>query len=133
MAGTRTGILLGAMLLALVPAPACAQWAVELFTGTAVSAPSNLTIRQAGEPDISFTAHYDTKPFKSSSAPYYGFRVSRWWGRWGGFFDDLHHKLYLTDNPPEVETFEVTYGYNLFSLGAGYRVGHWSFPPVPVP
>ncbi|MBP2648741.1 MAG: hypothetical protein H6Q77_2365 [Gemmatimonadetes bacterium] len=127
MAGARTGILLGAVLLALVPAPARAQWAVEAFLGSAANAPSTLTIRQAGEPDIRFTAHYATNPFKSSSAPYYGFRVSHWWGRWGGFFDDLHHKLYLTNNPPEVETFEVTYGYNLFSLGAGYRVGHWSF------
>ena len=127
MAGTRTGILLGAVLLTLAPVSARAQWAVEAFLGTAVSAPSNLTIRQAGEPDISFTAHYATNPFKSSSAPYYGFRVSRWWGRWGAFFDDLHHKLYLTNNPPEVQEFEVTYGYNLFSLGAGYRVGHWSF------
>ena len=115
MAGTRTGILLGAVLLTLAPVSARAQWAVEAFLGTAVSAPSNLTIRQAGEPDISFTAHYATNPFKSSSAPYYGFRVSRWWGRWGAFFDDLHHKLYLTNNPPEVQEFEVTYGYNLFS------------------
>ena len=121
------GKILAVTLLLMLPTAARAQWAVEAFLGTAVSAPSNLTIRQAGEPDISFTAHYATKPFKSSSAPYYGFRVSRWWNRWGAFFDDLHHKLYLTNNPPEVEKFEITYGYNLFSLGAGYRVGQWSF------
>jgi hypothetical protein len=127
MAGTRTGIVLGALLLVMSPASARAQWAVEAFLGTAFSAPSNLTIRQAGEPDISFTAHYSTKPIKSSSAPYYGLRISHWWNRWGGFIDHLHHKLYLTNNPPEVQTFEITYGYNLFSLGAGYRTGHWSF------
>ncbi len=121
------GKILAVTLLLVLPASLQAQWAVEAFLGTAVSAPSTLTIRQAGEPDISFTAHYVTDPWKSSSAPYYGFRVSHWWGRWGGFFDDLHHKLYLTNNPPEVELFEITYGYNLFSLGAGYRVGHWSF------
>ncbi len=121
------GKILAVTLLLMLPTAAQAQWAVEAFLGTAFSAPSNLTIRQAGEPDISFTAHYATKPFKSSSAPYYGFRVSRWWNRWGAFFDDLHHKLYLTNNPAEVEKFEITYGYNLFSLGAGYRVGHWSF------
>ena len=121
------GKILAVTLLLVLPAPLRAQWAVEAFLGTAISATSNLTIRQAGEPDLSFMAHYATNPFKSSSAPYYGLRVSRWWGRWGGFFDDLHHKLYLTNNPPEVETFEVTYGYNLFSLGVGYRVDQWSF------
>ena len=121
------GKILAVTLLLVLPTTLHAQWAVEAFLGSAVSAPSNLTIRQDGWPDISFTARYATKPLKSSSAPYYGFRVSRWWNRWGAFFDDLHHKLYLTNNPPEVEKFEVTYGYNLFSLGAGYRVGHWSF------
>jgi hypothetical protein len=121
------GKILALTLLLMPPGALHAQWAVEAFLGTAASAPSTLVIRQAGEPDIRFTAHYATRPFKSSSAPYYGLRVSHWWGRWGGFFDDLHHKLYLTNNPPEVGTFEVTYGYNLFSLGAGYRVGHWSF------
>ncbi len=101
------------------------QWAVEAFTGTAYSAHSNLVIRQSGQPDLDFTAHYTTRPFHQ--APYYGLRISRWVGRWGVFFDDLHHKLYLTNNPPQVQKFEVTYGYNLFALGAGYRVGEWSF------
>jgi len=121
------GKILAVTLMLMLPRAAQGQWAVEAFLGTAVSAPSTLVIRQAGEPDIRFTAQYATKPFKSSSAPYYAVRVSHWWGRWGGFLDDLHHKLYLTNNPPEVATFEVTYGYNLFSVGAAYRVGHWSF------
>ncbi len=120
------GKILAVTVLLMLPAALQAQWAVEAFLGTAVSAPSTLVIRQAGEPDIRLTAHYATKPFNSSSAPYYGLRVSHWWGRWGAYFDDLHHKLYLTNNPPEVTTFEVTYGYNLFSLGAAWRTGHWS-------
>ena len=112
-------------LLSAATSRADAQWGVEVFTGTAYSAHSNLLIRQSGYPDLSFTAHYDTRPFHQ--APYYGLRISRWSGQWGVFFDDLHHKLYLSNNPPEVQKFQVTYGYNLFALGAGYRVGEWSF------
>ena len=69
------GKILAVTLLLVLPTTLHAQWAVEAFLGSAVSAPSNLTIRQDGWPDISFTAHYATKPLKSSSAPYYGFRV----------------------------------------------------------
>lgn len=116
---------MGLLLLATGPSALQAQWAVEAFLGTAQSARSTLTIRQAGEPDIRFTAEYATRPL--NNAPYYGLRVSRWWpSGWGVFVDDLHHKLYLTNNPPEVQEFEVTYGYNLLSVGPARRSGEWS-------
>jgi hypothetical protein len=121
------GKILAMALLLVSPGTLEAQWGVEAFLGTAASAPSTLTIRQQGQPEIRFTAHWATRPITSSTAPYYAIRISRWWGRWGAWVDDLHHKIYLTNTSTLVENFEVTYGYNLFSLGAGYRVGHWSF------
>lgn len=121
----RRTIGLAVALVHGVAPTARAQWAVEAFGGNSWSLPSNLTIRQAGEPDLSFTARYDTRPLHQ--APYYALRVIRWSGTWGLFFDDLHHKLYLTNNPPEVRKFEVTYGYNLFALGAAWRTSEWSF------
>jgi hypothetical protein len=118
--------VIGSLLLTLgLWSTAEAQWAVELFGGAAANARSNLTIRQAGQPELSFRAEYATRPFKEG--PYYAVRISRWWnGPWGAFADNLHHKLYLTNNPPEVRSFEVTYGYNMFALGPGYRSGPWT-------
>ncbi len=112
------------VLLAGRPDTARAQWAVEAFLGSAASAQSTLTIEQAGQPTLRFTADYATRP--TEPWIYYAFRVSRWWGRWGGLVGFTHHKLYLTNNPPEVENFQVTNGYNLGEIGAGYLVHGWS-------
>lgn len=114
------------MLLAATPPALHGQWAVEAFLGSAASARSPLTIRQAGEPTLNFTAQYETRPFES--APYYSLRIAHWWpSGWGLFGDHLHHKLYLTNNPPEVEEFEITYGYNFLSLGPAWHTAEWSF------
>jgi hypothetical protein len=116
---------MGLGLLTAAPMPAQAQWAVEGFLGSARSARSTLTIRQSGFPTLQFAASYDTRPW--AQAPYYGVRVSRWWpSGWGVFGDNLHHKLYLSNNPPEVQRFEVTWGYNFIALGAARRSGDWS-------
>jgi hypothetical protein len=121
----RDKILMVFGLMASVTTSLRAQWAAEFFLGGAASAPSPLTIRQAGEPALRFTARYATRPM--AWAPYYAFRISRWWpSGWGVFADNLHHKLYLTNPPPEVQRFEVTYGYNFLALGPAWRSGEWS-------
>ncbi len=110
--------------LAGVSAPVQAQWALEGFLGTSISAHSPLTIRQAGQPTLRFTAEYATRPTEPSV--YYAVRVSRWWSRWGGVLGYVHQKIYLTNNPPEVESFKVTYGYNLVGVGPAYRTHGWA-------
>ncbi len=120
----RTGLLL-ALLLTVRPSAASAQWAVEGFLGTSFSAHSPLTIYQAGEPTLHITADYATNP--SRAWIYYAFRVSRWWGRWGGTAGFIHQKVYLQNPPPEVQEFRVTNGYNLLGIGAGYLTHGWSF------
>lgn len=119
----RGKILAGTLLLTL-PAVARAQLAGEAFLGTAFSAPSSLVIRQVGEPVIAFNAHWATRPTDPSI--YYAVRASYWWGRWGATIGYIHHKVYLTNNPPEVQDFRVTFGYNLVGVGAGYRLGDWN-------
>lgn len=101
-----------------------AQWALEGFLGSSLSAHSPLTIQQAGEPTLRFTAHYATHPTEPSI--YYAVRISRWWDRWGGVIGYVHQKIYLTNNPPEVQSFKVTYGYNLTGIGAGYLTHGWT-------
>jgi hypothetical protein len=105
------------------PSSAHAQWALEGFLGNSASAPSTLTIHQAGQPTIRFTAHYETRPTEPSI--YYAARLSRWWGRWGAFIGFIHHKIYLTNNPPEIQSFKVTFGYNLGGIGAAYLINGW--------
>jgi len=88
-------------------------WSLELYGGSAASVPTPLRIRQAGMPDVTFTAHYATRPFRDS--PYYMYRAGRWKTstRRGWEVELLHHKLYLRNAPPEVEHFEVTHGFNM--------------------
>jgi len=110
--------------LACLAGPLQAQWALEGFLGSSISAHSPLTIEQAGQPTLRFTAHYATRPTEPSI--YYAVRVSRWWTQWGAVLGYVHQKIYLTNNPPEVESFKVTYGYNLTGIGAGYLTGGWT-------
>ena len=106
----------------LVPANARAQVTFEYFMGTAVNLHTPLTIEQDGYPDISFTAHYSVRPL--ADRLYYAARIG-FWNRDAGagwVFELLHHKLYLENPPPEVQHFEVTHGYNMFTLNRGWRL-----------
>jgi len=115
----------------------CAEdrFRAEFFGGTAWSVPTTLAIDQSGEERISFRAHWETRPFEA--APYYAARVALWSQRRGWELQLLHHKIYLTNGPPEVEHFEVSHGWNLITiqrasrgrildwrLGAGAVVAH---------
>lgn len=95
------------------------HYTLQLYGGTAWSLPSPLKIHQAGEPDLDFTAHWATRPF--AAAPYYAYRLGRWRGDDGWELEELHHKVYLRNRPPEVQRFEVSHGYNLVSLDRARR------------
>lgn len=98
-----------------------ATWTVEAFGGTAWHAPTRLEIRQAGEDEIALRAHYRTRPLADS--PYYAWRVgsANERGAWELWF--VHHKLYLSNEPPEVQHFEVTHGYNLVMASRAMPIG----------
>ncbi|MDQ3811633.1 MAG: hypothetical protein M3336_15235 [Chloroflexota bacterium] len=101
----------------LLPVSGGAQetgWTFELYGGSAYSVPAPLTIRQTGEPDITITARYATKPWEGS--PYYAYRFGRWSRGKGWELELIHHKLYLENPPPEVQHFELSHGYNMVSV-----------------
>jgi hypothetical protein len=102
-----------------------AQVTIDAFSGTAFNLHTHLSIRQAGEPDLEFTAHYSTRPLEDT--PYFGARVSLWKGNraWVGTL--VHHKLYLVNPPPEVKYFRITYGFNMATIGLGWRRGNLSY------
>jgi hypothetical protein len=96
-------------------------WSIELRTGAAKSFKTGLEIEQSGFPKIDFDADYENHPWKDSF--YYGWRISRNTTKHAWEVEFLHHKLYLSNNPPEVEHFEVTHGYNMLLLNHAWVFG----------
>jgi hypothetical protein len=121
----RRCILLGLLLLAARPGTARGQVELQAFFGSSISLPTPLTITQAGEPDLHFTAHWATRPFLDTW--YYGGRIGVWSGNRGWLLDFTHHKIYLTNGPPEVQKFRITNGMNLFTVSRGFRRGLFSY------
>lgn len=109
------------LLGALFPPRAAAEWSLEALAGSALNVPMRLTVEQRGEPGIRLTAHYATRPLRSP--PYYAFRLERWAGRGAWGIEFVHHKIYLTNGPPQIEHFEITHGYNLLFAHRALRRG----------
>lgn len=115
------------ILLALLfgAVPAAAQFEMQAFAGSSVSLPSPLSISQAGQSDIRFTAHWATRPFLDT--PYYAGRIALWRRDRGWLLDFTHHKIYLTNSPAEVQFFRITNGVNILTLSRGFRRGDFSY------
>jgi hypothetical protein len=77
---------------------------VSVGAGLQHNVPLPIVIRQAGQPDIRLTAHFDTRPF--SEVPYYDVKVGMARRPWAFELELVHHKLYLANRPAEVATFE---------------------------
>lgn len=106
-------------LFALTLPALAGELTLSAFGGTSFSARTPLTIEQAGQPTIRFTARYDTRPI--DDWPYYAWRVGLWSGSSSWELQHIHHKIYLSNTTDEVQRFEITHGYNLFTLGRAFR------------
>ena len=108
-------------------APSRAQvFSLDLMAGSAYNFPTPLTVRQAGYPDINLTADYATEPF-GPYTPYYAWRVSLWDKNEAWEFEQVHHRLFLTNLPPEIQLFAIHFGYNFFLLGHAWKHGDFTF------
>ncbi len=101
---------------------------VSVGTGLQYNVPMPIVIRQTGRPDIRLTARFSTRPLYE--VPYYDVKLGVVHRRWAYEVELIHHKLYLDNRPPEVDTFEITHGYNPILLnavrqqwGVSFRVG----------
>jgi len=94
------------------------------FGGSAYNVPTTLTIRQADLPVIRLTARYDTKPF-GPNAPYYSWRLSFWNAARTRAWEvrQVHHRLFLSNMPPEIQVFAIHYGYTFLMAGLAWRHG----------
>jgi hypothetical protein len=123
--------LLALALTAGFAAPATAQqWRVQVGTGLAYNLPLPLAIAQRGAPELTLTARYETRALETPL--YYVVRVERERPDGGAVaFELVHHKLFLTNAPAEVQRFEISHGFNVATLqrawgraeGMSWRVG----------
>jgi hypothetical protein len=91
-----------------------ATWSFEMHGGTACNIPLPLVIRQENYPDIRLNARYSTRAFKLPV--YWVWRISRISSGKTWEFEAVHHKLYLENNPGEVQNFSITHGYNILTV-----------------
>lgn len=123
MIGPMSRALLGPAVavaaLAMAPKAASAQLEAQIFFGSALSLPLPMSITQTGESDLSFTAHWATRPRRPTW--YYAWRIGVWKGTRGWRLDHTHHKIYLTNPPPEVQQFQITNGFNIATISRAFR------------
>lgn len=101
------------------PVQAESLWRVECFTAAVSNIRTPLTVRQSGYGDINITARYSTKPFERPL--YYTLRLSRWNNHAGWAFELIHHKLFLTNKPDEIQEFSISHGYNILTVNRGWN------------
>lgn len=115
-----------AVSLAALPGTTHADWAFQIATGSAYNFTTPLTIKQDGQEDIEIDAEYDTKAW-STVAPYYNLKIGWWKGDRAWEFESLHHKLFLSNKPEEVESFAISHGYNLNTINYAMRKNEWIY------
>ncbi len=116
--GVRFGLLLGFW---FASSSSAADWSVTAGIGAARSFSTPLSIDQDGFPELRLSARYDNRPFETP--PHWFVRIGRGSGAAAWEFQYLHHKLYLRNRPPEVARFDITHGYNIYTLGPAWRRG----------
>ncbi len=101
-------------------AAGAAGWSFQAAVGFPFDFSLPVTIRQGGEAPIRVSARWETRPFESPL--YYDLRVARWSGGSEWSVDLLHHKLYLTNPPPEVQELGISHGFNLLFVSHAREV-----------
>jgi len=105
------------LVVAVLSAPADG-WRVELRGGGSHAFDAPLTVEQDAEPESSFDASWEARPFEPPL--YYGWRVSRFRGGLAWALGLVHHKRYLAEATAEIESFSISHGYNLLTLERGW-------------
>lgn len=115
----KTIVLFIAMIVLSLVAKAQSRWSFELQEAVVYNVPLPLTIRQDGYPAIKVSgARYHTEPF--TLPVYYDGRISRWQDDHSWEVEFIHHKIYLQNNPGEVQAFNVSHGFNLLFVNRGF-------------
>lgn len=98
------------------------QLSFELSLGSAYNANKSLTVKQQGYPDIIFKARFSTKAFEMPL--YYSLRLGYWQYNRSWEFELIHHKLYVENPPSEIQNFEITHGFNIFTINRAWDISN---------
>jgi hypothetical protein len=119
------------------PRTTAAEIVLQIGSGTSHSLDTTLKIEQSGKPAVRFSASYETHPWKP--APYYAIRIGKWKEKSGWELELIHHKLYLNNPQPPVDSFRITNGYSLLLAnyareyeGFIFRVGGGALITYPI-
>ncbi len=123
----RTVVLAALALAAPLQAGAQDGWTIELAGGFALNAPTRLIIHQAGQPDIRIAAHYASRSF--ATPIYYALRVGHWVRGRAWEVEFVHHKIYLSNPPADVQQFDVSHGFNLVTVNRALPLGRAVWRP----
>lgn len=121
----RTGLLAAFFLtaaLAGLGAHAQEGLSVEAFSGAAYNFKTRLDVEQNGF-STRLVAEYETDPFETPI--YYAVRAAYWQEGRAWELSMVHHKLYLKNEPPGIENFSVSHGFNILTLNRAFQYDGW--------
>ena len=88
------------------------RWSFEYHFGGVLNAELPLTIVQQGYPNLHIKrAVFYSDPF--TGPHYWDWRFVKWFKKDALSFEAIHHKIFLTNKPPEIQRFGISHGYNM--------------------
>lgn len=98
---------------------------LQLGTSLPVNIAMPLTIEQNGQPVIHMSARYSSEPFVVPIC--WVWRIGYWSGKSAWELEAIHHKLFLDNTSPEVESFSVSHGWNLLTVNRVWDLDDFLF------
>jgi hypothetical protein len=100
------------------------RFSFEFLPGGAIIIPSTLFISQEGSPDLKFLARYRSESFNLPI--YYSYRLGYKINHNSTIELEMNHlKVKLDNNPPEIEVFSISHGFN--QLWVNYALTYKGF------
>jgi hypothetical protein len=93
---------------------------VQASPGVAHCFKTPLTIKQSGYPDLKINAEYKTESWKLPI--YYSIKLGTSKEKRGWELELIHLKIYLQNNPPEIQQFQVSHGFNLVQINRTWQL-----------
>ena len=106
----------------LAPAPSSAiePSSFEFFLGDAWNFNTSLSIAQHEFQNLDLTAEYETRPFEKPLYWVLRFGFNRQ-GRGAWELQFIHHKIDLSNTTGEIQRFEISHGFNIFTLNRTFE------------
>lgn len=117
------GVLFSALVFPCGRDAAASRWTAGFLLGGAWNADSRLRIEQGDFPEIDFDAKWETRPFDQPL--YWALRFGQEKGRRGWALELMHHKIYLRNPPPDVQSFSISHGLNYLTLQRAWLRERW--------